>query len=76
MNYTIIGDTVNVASRLCQRARSGEMLFSATVKAGLDSLGLQLGALELPAMELRGREMPIDIWCVPIEQRRPELAYS
>lgn len=76
MNYTIIGDTVNVASRLCQRARAGEMLFSATVKAGLDSLGMQLGALELPAMELRGRETPIDIWCVPIEQRRPELAYS
>ncbi len=76
MNYTIIGDTVNVASRLCQRARSGEMLFSATVKAGLDSLGMQVGALELPAMELRGREMPIDIWCVPLEQRRRELAYS
>ena len=76
MNYTIIGDTVNVASRLCQRARSGEMLFSATVKLGLDALGLQVGALELPAMELRGREMPIDIWCVPLEQRKRELAYS
>ena len=32
MNYTIIGDTVNIAARLCQRARAGEMLFSSTLK--------------------------------------------
>ena len=76
MNYTIIGDTVNVASRLCQRARSGEMLFSATVKIGLDARGMQVGAMELPAMALRGREGPIDIWCVPLEQRRRAVAFS
>lgn len=69
MNYTIIGDTVNVASRLCQRARSGEMLFSAEVKAGLDARGISVGAMELPAMALRGRTNPIDIYCVPIERR-------
>lgn len=76
MNYTIIGDTVNVASRLCQRARSGEMLFSASVKAGLDARGLQVGAMELPAMALRGRERPIDIYCVPLESRWRDVAYG
>lgn len=76
MNYTIIGDTVNVASRLCQRARSGEMLFSAGVKAGLDARGLQVGAMELPAMALRGRERPIDIYCVPLERRWGGVAYG
>lgn len=76
MNYTIIGDTVNVASRLCQRARSGEMLFSASVKAGLDARGLHLGAMELPAMELRGRERPIDIYCVPLERRWRDVAFG
>ena len=41
MNYTIIGDTVNVASRLGQRARAGEMLFSDAVKHSLDEHGVE-----------------------------------
>jgi class 3 adenylate cyclase len=69
MNYTIIGDTVNVASRLCQRARAGEMLFSQTFKHSLDERGVDVGALELPPMTLRGRKTPIDIYCVPLEKR-------
>ncbi|HKT71962.1 MAG TPA: adenylate/guanylate cyclase domain-containing protein [Steroidobacteraceae bacterium] len=69
MSYTIIGDTVNVASRLCQRARAGEMLFSRAVKQSLDAHGLDVGALPLPPMVLRGRSTPIDIYCVPLHAR-------
>ena len=69
MSYTIIGDTVNVASRLCQRARSGEMLFSSSFKQSLDAQGLNVGATPLPPMQLRGRTNPIDIYCVPLEAR-------
>jgi class 3 adenylate cyclase len=69
MNYTIIGDTVNVASRLGQRARAGEMLFSEAVKRSLDATGFDVAALALPPLVLRGRTNPIDIFCVPTVQR-------
>ena len=68
MNYTIIGDTVNIAARLCQRARAGEILFSSTLKRSLDERGMDIGATALPPLQLRGRSNPIDIYCVP---RRP-----
>ena len=73
---TLIGDTVNVAARLCGRARAGEVLFSCTVAAELErgaaAPGVAVGRmpfLQLPQFELRGRRGPIDIWCVPAPER-------
>jgi adenylate cyclase len=73
---TLVGDTVNVAARLCSRARAGEVLFSCTVAAALDSNGAAADTaagmapfLQLPQFELRGRRGPIDIWCVPAAER-------
>ncbi len=73
---TLVGDTVNVAARLCSRARAGEVLFSCTVAAALDggpaAPRFAAGArpfLQLPQFELRGRRGPIDIWCVPAAER-------
>jgi adenylate cyclase len=72
---TLVGDTVNVAARLCSRARAGEVLFSCAVASALsisaDSKGngAATSFLQLPQFELRGRRGPIDIWCVPAPQR-------
>jgi adenylate cyclase len=72
---TLVGDTVNVAARLCGRARAGEVLFSCTVASALsisaDSNGSETSTsfLQLPQFELRGRRGPIDIWCVPAPER-------
>jgi class 3 adenylate cyclase len=71
---TMIGDTANVAARLCSRALAGEVLFSCAVAAalGTDDDGLGTGAkafLQLPQFELRGRSELLDIWCVPAPER-------
>jgi adenylate cyclase len=71
---TLVGDTVNVAARLCSRARAGEVLFSYTVAAALDGNASAAAPglppfLRLPQFELRGRRSPIDIWCVPALER-------
>jgi class 3 adenylate cyclase len=71
---TMIGDTANVAARLCSRACAGEVLFSCSVAAALraDADGVGVGAkafLQLPQFELRGRSELLDIWCVPAPER-------
>jgi class 3 adenylate cyclase len=68
---TLVGDTANVAARLCSRARNGEVLFSSAVAAALDAgtdIGPIVGSaafLLSPQFALRGRNGLIDIWCVP-----------
>jgi class 3 adenylate cyclase len=67
---------VNVASRLCSRARAGEVLLSCTVAAALDAERAREGSgfmpaaiLQLPQFALRGRSAPLDIWCIPAPER-------
>lgn len=68
-SYTLIGDTVNVAARLSQRARAGEALFSAGVRRWLGAVGATLPLLELPSLQLRGRASPVEIYCIPAQER-------
>lgn len=74
--YTLVGDTVNVAARLCSRARAGEVLFSSSVAAALqagrtegDGSEEAIPYIHLPQFALRGRARPLDIWCMPAPQR-------
>lgn len=69
MNYTLIGDTVNTAARICERARAGELLFSEGVMRAIQAAGIALPALELPPMLLKGKLDPIKIYCLPAARR-------
>lgn len=68
-SYTIVGDTVNVAARLSQRARAGEALFSHEVRRHIDLDPTELPVIELPALQLRGRAAPVSIYCLPAAER-------
>jgi class 3 adenylate cyclase len=69
---TLVGDTANVAARLCRRACCGEILFSSAVVDALGAEGTDFGPiverpsfLLLPQFALRGRSALLDIWCAP-----------
>jgi class 3 adenylate cyclase/ActR/RegA family two-component response regulator len=68
-NFTIIGDAVNIASRLMQRARAGELLLSDRVMNVLKTTQFFMDALPLPPLTLRGRTEPIGLYCIPYKSR-------
>jgi len=72
-HYTLIGDTVNVAARLCQRARAGEIVLSASFKESLGNKGSAFSIAALSQLVVRGRTEPVGIFCLPLEHRSVPL---
>jgi len=60
MDYTVIGDTVNLAARLEAKAAPGQILISGFTKTKLSLDEFELNALG--ETRLAGREMPIDLF--------------
>lgn len=56
MDFTALGDTVNVAARLQSQAASGEMILAKEVRAACEDL-FPYG--ELRTLALKGREVPV-----------------
>jgi len=58
VDFTALGDTVNTAARLAQRAAAGEVLLSDAVYR---MIGAAYSGLETRTLTLRGREAPVDV---------------
>jgi class 3 adenylate cyclase len=72
-HYTLLGDTVNVAARLCQRARAGEIVLSASFKHSLGDKETAFSISPLSQVAVRGRTEPVDIFCLPREHQSAPL---
>ncbi len=59
MNYTVIGDTINLGARLCSHAKSGEILISKSVKGIIDN---QFSFKKIPSIKVKGKAKAIDVW--------------
>jgi adenylate cyclase len=55
MDYTVVGDTVNVAKRLQEFAKGGEVLLSEATLARAGGVEAE----QLPSVELAGRSEPV-----------------
>ena len=61
MEYSVIGPDVNIASRLCDRARSGELLVSSRV---YDEVGDAFESEHAGRLPFKGMRQPMDIYRV------------
>jgi adenylate cyclase len=67
LEYTVIGDVVNTASRLCSRAGAGEIVIS---KSTFEIVKDQFNVEELPPAQVKGKSQALQIYRVLGERRR------
>jgi len=64
LEYTVVGDTVNLAQRLQQLADPGETVITAPTRHALSAA---ITAIELPPQRVKGRNTPVIAYTIPAE---------
>lgn len=59
MEYTVIGDTVNLAARLCGQAPAGQVWLSATTA---EFAGTEVSREALAPIQVKGKAAPVAVW--------------
>ena len=59
MDYTVIGDNINIAARLCGIAQPGQVLVSKTIA---NVIGNQAICKSLPPVTVKGKDKPLEIF--------------
>jgi len=70
LEYTVIGDVVNTASRLCGQAKAGEILISRNTYEVVKDAFM---AEELPAAQMKNKAQAVQIFRVIGERRRSKV---
>ncbi|MFH2008085.1 MAG: adenylate/guanylate cyclase domain-containing protein [bacterium] len=71
MQYTVVGDTVNVASRLCSLAQAGEIIVSDDTHK---LIGDKFETVELPPARVKGKASEIQVFnVIGFRSETPEL---
>jgi len=61
LDYTVIGDSVNLASRMCGQAAAGQILVT---ESTFNEVSAQFALLPLPPVMVKGKSQPISIFSV------------
>jgi adenylate cyclase len=61
MSYSVVGDAVNIAARLCSAAGPGQILISENTYLNVSE---HFNAIELDPIDLKGRSAPIRVYSV------------